>query len=135
MDAMISAVHFGEHVTIDGYGGDPVLLNDVTLVSATLLDLCVTQCMTPLIEPVVVDAPDNQLKDPGGWSGFVIIAESHVSIHTFPRRRFLSADLYSCQNGLDRERILALIQERFKLEEVESTFIKRGLRYPNHNLV
>lgn len=131
----MSAAHFGEHVTIDGYGGDPALLDDCALVSATLVELCTAQRMTRLIEPVVVEAPDNQLKDPGGWSGFVIIAESHVSIHTFPRRRFLSADFYSCQNGLDLERVVALIQERFKLEEVESTFIKRGLRYPNHNVV
>lgn len=135
MDAIMSPAHFGEHVTIDGYGGDPALLNDRAHVLATLLELCTTQCMTPLIEPVVVEAPDNQLKDPGGWSGFVIIAESHVSIHTFPRRRFLSADFYSCQNGLNRERVVALFQDRFNLTEVESTFIERGLRYPSHNLI
>lgn len=135
MDALVNTAHFGEHITIDGYDGDPALLDDRAIVSATLVELCNAQRMTPLIEPVVVKAPDNQLKDPGGWSGFVIIAESHISIHTFPRRRFLSADFYSCQNGLDQGSVLALIKERFKLQEVESTFIKRGLRYPDHNLV
>lgn len=131
----MNGTHFGEHVTIDGYGGDPALLNDREVVLKALKDLCSEQGMTPLIEPVVVEAPDNQIKDPGGWSGFLIIAESHISIHTFPRRRFLSADLYSCKNGVDQASVLAFMKERFKLEEIESTFIKRGLRYPDHNLV
>ncbi|HEY4489187.1 MAG TPA: adenosylmethionine decarboxylase [Candidatus Paceibacterota bacterium] len=131
----IDTIHFGEHITIDGYGGDPKLLNDRETVLGLLTELCETQRMTPLIEPVVVEAADNQIKDPGGWSGFLIIAESHISIHTFPRRRFLSADLYTCQNGLDAERIVSYIKERFSLEEVETNFIKRGLRYPSYNLV
>lgn len=127
--------HFGEHVTIDGYGGDPALLNDREMVLGTLTELCQQQNMTPLIEPVVVEAADNQLKDPGGWSGFLMIAESHISIHTFPRRRFLSADVYTCQNGLDVEQIVMFLKKRFNLEEVETNFIKRGTRYPSHNLL
>jgi len=127
--------HFGEHVTIDGYGGDPNLLNDREIVLGILTDLCTDQHMTPLIEPVIVEAADNQIKDPGGWSGFLMIAESHISIHTFPKRRFVSADFYTCKNGLDQERIISFLRDRFKLEEVESTFLKRGLRYPAHNLV
>ncbi len=128
-------MHFGEHITIDGYGGDPALLNDREVVLGVLTDLCADQGMTPLIEPVVVEAADNQIKDPGGWSGFLIIAESHISIHTFPKRRFVSADFYTCKNGIDRERVISFMRERFKLDEVESTFIERGLRYPAHNLV
>lgn len=126
--------HFGEHITIDGYGGDPALLNDGSVIVAALLDLCEQQGMTPLVPPVVVEAPDNRIKDPGGWTGFLVIAESHISIHTFPRRRFLSADLYTCRNGLNREDVLQFLTDRFQLAEVESTFIRRGLRYPATNL-
>lgn len=127
--------HFGEHITIDGYGGDPALLDDRDVVYSALTDLCADNGMHALSEPIVLKAKDNQIKDPGGWSGFLIIAESHISIHTFPKRRFVSADFYTCKNGLDAERVIAFMRERFKLEDVESTFIKRGLRYPTHNLI
>lgn len=126
--------HFGEHVTIDGYGGDPEKLNSEELVTSCFSELCDALGMHPLIQPVIVSAPDNGLKDPGGWSGFVIIAESHISIHTFPRRRFVSADVYTCQNGMDKDRVVDFFKQKFALEDVEVNFIRRGLKYPEANL-
>lgn len=127
-------MHFGEHVTIDGYGGDPELLNNETLVRESFVELCDLLKMHRLIEPVVVLAPENDVKDPGGWSGFVIIAESHISIHTFPRRKFVSADVYTCQNGIDAEAVVDFFRKKFGLAEVETHFIERGLKYPEENL-
>jgi S-adenosylmethionine decarboxylase len=128
-------MHFGEHVTIDGYGGDYDLLNSEEGVRSCFTDLVSALDMHPLYGPEVISAPDNNIKDPGGWSGFVIIAESHISIHTFPKRKFISADVYTCQNGLDVEFVTNFFKERFKLEEVETNYIKRGLKYPEHNLL
>jgi S-adenosylmethionine decarboxylase len=128
-------MHFGEHVTIDGYGGDPAALDSEETVRSCLTELVSTLGMHALLGPEVISAADNQIKDPGGWSGFVIIAESHISIHTFPKRRFVSADVYTCQNGLDTDAIISFFKERFGLEEVETHFVKRGTRYPEHNLV
>ncbi|OGJ15055.1 hypothetical protein A2554_02240 [Candidatus Nomurabacteria bacterium RIFOXYD2_FULL_35_12] len=91
--------------------------------------------MKMLSKPMVVSAPGNWSKDPGGWSGVVIIAESHISIHTFPKRRFMSADVYSCRNGLDVQKIVNYFTKTFKLSEVETHFIKRGTSYPAENLV
>ena len=127
--------HFGEHVTIDGYGGDPERLNDREAVFSVLTELCDALRMTPLMKPHILSAPDNHIKDPGGWSGFVVIAESHISIHTFPKRRFVSADVYTCQNGMDTDFIVNYFKQKFVLEEVESHFVKRGTKYPEHNLV
>ena len=128
-------MHFGEHVTVDGYGGDPDLLGSEVAVRSSLEELCNVLKMHMIITPVVVEASDNGIKDPGGWSGFVMIAESHISIHTFPRRRFVSADVYTCQNGLNPEFISDFFKKKFQLEEVEMNFIKRGEKYPERNLV
>ena len=128
--------YFGEHITLDGYGGDPQRLNEKEKVSSALSGLCDALHMHPLMEaPMVVSGPDNHLKDPGGWSGFLMIAESHISIHTFPRRRFISADIYSCQTGIDQALIVSFLTDAFCLEDVETHFIKRGLKYPEHNVV
>lgn len=127
--------HFGEHITIDGYGGDLERLNSEEAILSCLTDLCNALRMRPLIKPIVVSAPDNHIKDPGGWSGFVIIAESHISIHTFPKRRFVSADVYTCQNGIDVDFVVDYFKKKFKLEDVEKHFLKRGTRYPAKNIV
>jgi S-adenosylmethionine decarboxylase len=128
-------MHFGEHITIDGYGGDYDLLNNETLVRSCFTELLEVLKMHALIEPIVVEAPDNHIKDPGGWSGFVIIAESHITIHTFPKRQFISADVYTCQNGLDVELIKKFFTDKFQLQEIETNFVIRGKKYPEHNLV
>lgn len=55
--------------------------------------------MTALSATEVYYAASNDKKGPGGWSGFAVIQESHISIHTFPERGFLSADVYTCRNN------------------------------------
>jgi S-adenosylmethionine decarboxylase len=127
--------HFGEHVTIDGYGGDYDRLNNEELVRSVFTELCALLNMHPLTTPLLVSAPDNNIKDPGGWSGFVIIAESHIAVHTFPKRRFVSADVYTCQNGMNTTSIIEFFKTKFQLEEVETHFVKRGTKYPAHNLL
>lgn len=126
---------FGTHITIDGYRGDPVKLNDKQLVFKCLDELPGIIGMKKLCQPVVVEAPLAGPKDSGGYSGFVIIATSHISCHTFPGRRFVSIDVYSCQEEIDRTFVENYFKEAFSLEELEVNEIKRGTRYPMHDLV
>ena len=130
----VMSIHFGEHLTIDGYGGKKEKLSDKELVLRCLTELPKILEMHVLMEPAVIWAEPSGRKDPGGWSGFVIIAESHISIHTFPGRRFLSADVYTCRNGVDVQKIIAYFSDTFALSDVEEHFIKRGERYPEHDV-
>lgn len=122
--------NFGEHLTIDGYGGSLEKLNDKALVFKCLDELTELLKMKKLIEPQICFAPDNHKSDPGGWSGFVIIAESHISIHTFPRRGFVSIDVYSCKSGMDKKFITDYFIKKFDLKDIETHFLKRGTKYP-----
>ena len=131
----METTNFGMHITLDGYGGDYDLLNDKDYVLSCLNDLPGQLGMRKLSQPEIYHADDNGKNDPGGWSGFVIIAESHISMHTFPARKFISADVYTCKNDLDLEVVKKYFIEKFKLVDVETNFIKRGTRYPLHNLV
>jgi S-adenosylmethionine decarboxylase len=128
------AEHFGEHLMIDGYGGSHEKLNDKEQVFKVLTELVSKLDMHALSEPQVFFAAGNDAKDPGGWSGFVVIEESHVSIHTFPARGFVSADVYTCKNGLDTETIKQYFTELFELQEIEANFVLRGTRYPEGNI-
>jgi S-adenosylmethionine decarboxylase len=129
-----STCNFGEHLTIDGYDGSPEILNNKKVVFKCLEELPELLKMKKLNKPQVCVAPESKGKDPGGWSGFVVIAESHISIHTFPARKFVSADVYTCRDGLNKEFIVNYFKEKFKLQDVEVNFIKRGTKYPKYNL-
>jgi len=117
-------MNFGVHLTVDGYNGDREKLNDKELVLHCLNDLPAKMGMHHLAEPVVYFAKGNNLKDPGVWSGFVVIKESHISIHTFPGRRFVSADVYTCKNELDQDFVKQYFIEIFAIQDLETNFIK-----------
>lgn len=126
--------HFGEHLTYDGYGGDHAALDCRATVLRALTDLVSALGMTILGGPEVYLAPASDKKDPGGWTGMVVLQESHISIHTFPARGFLSADVYTCQNGLDTAAIKRFFRTRFGIADEEVNFLKRGTRYPAQNI-
>jgi S-adenosylmethionine decarboxylase len=126
----METINFGLHLTIDGYGGDRNKLNDKDLVLKCLKELPHLLGMHKLSDPEIYFAKGNHIKDPGGWSGFVVIEESHVSIHTFPARGFLSADVYTCGDSLSQDFVIEYFKQKFSLKDIETNFIKRGTRYP-----
>ena len=96
---------FGIHYMLDGYGASPEILSDVKALRNILDTLPGRMGMHVINEPVVVEVGPKNRKDPGGLSGFVMIAESHISFHTFPKRGFVTIDVYTCQNELDTDKL------------------------------
>jgi S-adenosylmethionine decarboxylase len=121
---------FGLHLTLDGYRGTPARLADVEVVRVWLDQMPDMLGMVKLTRPCLVEVGARNWKDPGGITGFVLIAQSHLSVHTFPRRRFVSADIFTCQDQLDVDRIRQSLISTFGLGEIESHLIPRGVRYP-----
>ncbi|MDP1884577.1 MAG: S-adenosylmethionine decarboxylase [Candidatus Moranbacteria bacterium] len=126
--------HFGEHLTIDGYGGDLAKLGDKKNVFDVVNELPNLLKMKKLSTPAVFFAPENGEKDPGGWRGFVVVAESHIALHTFPARGFLSADIYTCRNGLEVQFVVDYFKEKFNLQDIETNLLRRGTKYPVKNI-
>ncbi|MFH0714167.1 MAG: adenosylmethionine decarboxylase [Candidatus Diapherotrites archaeon] len=116
--------HFGPHLTIDGYHCDVKKLKDFDFVYKILNDLPDKIGMTKIMLPYVV-----KWKDKGstvdGISGFVMIAESHVSIHTFPQTNYITADVYSCKE-FDTEKAVEYFRKAFGIREMEVNLVKRG---------
>ena len=131
---MEETINFGEHLTLDGYMGNKALLSDKGAVLKWLNELPDQLGMHKISEPDIVVFDGNYSKDPGGISGVVMIAESHISVHTFVDRRFASADVYTCRNGMDTEFIVEYFKRTFGFQDVETNFIKRGTHYPATNI-
>ena len=115
------------HLVIDGYGGDIDKMWDEDLVRDFLYRYPDSLNMTRITEPKVLryEAPKSE---DSGVSGFVIIAESHISIHTFPRKDYINIDIFSCQ-PFDHERALADVKDLFDLADVKTWLLERGLEW------
>jgi len=113
------------HVIIDGYGGDPDQLADENVVRAILDQYPSDMGMTKIAPPTVVRYKGSKPED-WGVSGYVMIAESHISMHTFPERRIVWADVFSCKE-FDAAPILEDLKQRFRLREMQVNILERGL--------
>lgn len=125
---------FGLHLMLDGYGADPTLLADAGRLRALLDSLPAELGMHPISTPLVAAVGPKNRKDPGGLSGFVMIAESHLSFHTFPSRRFVTIDVYTCQSDLDVAAVSARLIAAFAISDADVHLQHRGLRYPAQDI-
>lgn len=125
---------FGVHLLFDGYNAKKELLANKEHLTKLLTEIPEKMGMHTISEPTVTEVGPLNEKDPGGISGFILIAESHISYHTFPDRGFVTADIYTCQNDLDSEKFIALLSEVFGTSDYDTQVIKRGLRYPVENI-
>ncbi len=116
------------HVIIDGYGGDPDQLADENVVRAILERYPQEMGMTKIAPPTVVRYNGSKPQD-WGVSGYVMIAESHISMHTFPERSLIWADIFSCKE-FDAAPIVEDLKRQFRLREMNVSLLERGLPAP-----
>lgn len=119
---------FGLHLTLDGYGGPKKLLADKSLVRKALLQLPILLQMKRISNPQVLWYI-GLIPEDCGVSGIVMIAESHISIHTFQEKSFITADVYSCK-PFDTQKTIDFFKKTFQIKEVEINIIRRGLKFP-----
>jgi S-adenosylmethionine decarboxylase len=117
------------HLTIDGYGGDRELLGSESLVRS-LLDVYPGEInMTKISEPFVLRYVGEKPED-WGVTGFVIIAESHIAVHTFPDHGYVWVDIFSCK-AFEADGAVDRIIDAFGLTHVTTEIHDRGLEYPH----
>jgi len=56
----------------------------------------------------------------------LILAESHLSIHTWPEEGLIAIDLFSC-GAIDGQRVLTELTRALRLDNVRTTQVERGL--------
>ena len=88
----------GQHSLLDFHGCPEIMLKDTTAIRRALIDAVKRAGGT-----VVTDA--FHTFSPYGVSGVVVIAESHVTIHTWPEHGYAAVDVFSCGVTLNHELI------------------------------
>ena len=120
---------FGLHVTIDASGCNKRKIASVTLVYDILNKLPDKIGMTKMTLPYVVKWLDKFAQGTEGISGFVMIAESHISIHTFPDQDYVFMDIFSCKS-FDAEKAIRYLVDAFEAAKHDKHILKRGMDFP-----
>ena len=85
--------------------------------------------MTKISEPFVFEYSGVKPED-WGVTGFVIIAESHISVHTFPEHGYVWVDIFSCKE-FEAPQALGKIVDAFGLTSYTENILERGLEFPH----
>lgn len=62
----------------------------------------------------------------GGVSGVIVLAESHISIHTWPEYGYAALDIFVC-GDCDPMKAIPIIRERFKTNLIRHKLLERGM--------
>lgn len=111
----------GTHVLLDLWGVDAELLDDLDGIERRLVDAAEGAGAT------VVERRFHRFS-PHGVSGVVVLAESHVAIHSWPERGFAALDVFTCGDAEVGERIAEALLVSFAAAEEQVRRIGRGVR-------
>ncbi len=123
-------VGFGPHLTLDLYGCNKEKISDLKYVYDILDELPGFIDMKKISTPHVVFYRGSEgTFDKGGISGFVLIATSHITVHTFTEQEHAFMDIFSCKN-FDVEKAEKYLIEKFEAKKVDKNLFQRGLEFP-----
>ena len=88
----------GTHLLADLHGCDPQILNDASRIEAAMRRAAHSAGCT------ILHAQFHAF-DPQGVTGLLLIAESHLSVHTWPEHSYAAVDLYTCGSAEPRQAI------------------------------
>src|SRR3989338_3555493 len=120
---------FGLHVTIDASACNKRKLMSQSIVYDLLNNLPAKIGMTKMTLPYVTKWLDKFAEGTPGISGFVMIAESHISIHTFPDQDYVFMDIFSCKE-FDAEKTIKYLVDAFEAAKYEKHILTRGIDFP-----
>ena len=94
-------------------------LDDVSFVTTTL-QRAAEVARSTLLEEV------SHRFSPQGVTALALLAESHISIHTWPENRYAAADIFTCGESADPERACKFLVEAFEAQEHAMMRVNRG---------
>jgi len=115
--------NLAQHLTLDLANCNVDKLTNLGAIYTFLLGLPKIIGMETITLPYVVRWLDKGSKI-AGVSGFTMIATSHISLHTFPDKKFMYADVFSCKN-FHINRTIALFLETFEAKQYKKNVVKR----------
>ncbi len=109
----------GVHYLLECSGIDLSILNDKDRLEKILCDGA-TAAGATVVESTI------HAFNPHGLSGVIVIAESHIAIHTWPEDGYAAVDIFTCGEAIIAERIYENLIQQFKPEAHSYQVIHRN---------
>jgi len=110
----------GTHLLVELKDCNPEILKNLEKVRSVLVSAAKKAKAT------VIDLSFREFQ-PFGISGFVVIAESHLSIHTWPEYGYAAVDIFTCGDFIKAEVAASYIIKQFESKNPSIVEMKRGI--------
>ena len=120
MGAKKVGVGVGRHLLVELYECDSKVLNSVDDIRRALIDAAIAS------NSIVINHSFHKFK-PYGVSGYVLVAESHISIHTWPEYGYAAVDVFTCGSHTDPWKGLDVLRKALKAKKLSVIEVTRGV--------
>ncbi len=119
-------IALGRHLIAEVWSGDPQVLDDPDYLRQSIMDACKAGELT------VLDVLVHEFS-PHGVTLVALLAESHISIHTWPEHGYAAVDVFACDG--DPHKALDVLAERLKAVHMETYDMERGVLWEGKGFV
>ncbi|WP_371365733.1 S-adenosylmethionine decarboxylase proenzyme [Sporomusa rhizae] len=109
----------GKHLTVDMYGCSFDSLDNLEFIKTAMLEAVKEANMT------LLNLSYHKF-EPQGLTALALLAESHMSIHTYPELGYAAVDVFTCGDQSRPDKALAVLKSFLKPEKTKTTNIMRG---------
>ena len=110
----------GRQILVEYYDCDQSKINDVSFIETSLIKAAKDSKATLI-------SHNFHKFSPYGVSGMIVIAESHIAIHTWPEYKYAAVDIFTCGETIDPWVIQEQLKVSFNSQNVSSMEMKRGM--------
>lgn len=107
----------GVHVVADFWNGKPI--EDAPVLREILVKAAQAAHATPLEVSIHKFSPQ-------GITGVVLLAESHIAVHSWPEYNYIAVDIFTCGDKSAPQKALDYLKQELRPRKVESKKINRG---------
>ena len=115
----------GTNLLFDGISFDIHKLSDEKIGAKFVSYLADKIKMTRVDEPRIFKFPVVEGEEISGYTSIILLAESHISIHTWPEKNLFSIDIFSCSSHFDPKKAEQEIIRFFNVKSYKSNIIRR----------
>ena len=113
----------GTHLLLELRQCNPRLLDDLEYVRETMIEAA------KFMDAQIIGESFHRF-NPQGITGVLAIAESHLSIHTWPELDYAAADIFTCGSSQNPQAAARVIIERMQSKDSSIQIIERGIEAP-----
>jgi S-adenosylmethionine decarboxylase len=115
----------GNHLILDGYSKSEIL-NKKTKMKTFIKKLTKEISMTAISKPLVLNYKSKTKdKNQNGITATIILAESNITIHSYPHFNFFCLDIFSC-NEFPITKTINFLTKELHITKYKKKLIKRG---------